>query len=48
MVYASFRLWQGGSRGIWMTLYSASLVLAACLFIWIVLGSRILQISLQY
>jgi hypothetical protein len=48
MVYASFRLWQGGSRGIWMTLYRASLVLAACLFIWIVLSSRILQISLQY
>jgi len=48
MVCACFRLRQGGSRGIWMTLYSASLVLASCLFIWIVLSSRILQISLQY
>lgn len=47
MGYACFRLWQS-SRGIWMTIYSASLVLASFLFIWIVLSSRIVQISLQY
>ena len=46
--YTCFRLWQSSSRGIWMTIYSASLVLASFLYIWIVLSSRIMQISLQY
>jgi len=46
-VYACFRLWQS-SRGIWTTIYNATLVLASFLYIWIVLSSRIVQISLQY
>lgn len=48
IVYACFRLWQSSSRGIWTTIYNATLVLASFLFIWIVLSSRIMQISLQY
>ena len=48
MVYACFRLWQTSSRGIWMTIYSAGVVLASCLYLWIVLSSRIVQISLKY
>lgn len=46
--YACFRLWQSSSKGIWTTIYSASLVLASFLYIWIVLSSRIVQISLKY
>jgi hypothetical protein len=48
MVYACFRLWQSSSRGIWMTIYSAFLVLASIVYIWIVFSSRIVQISLKY
>ena len=48
MIYFCIRLWQGSSRGIWMTIYSASLILASCLYIWIVFSSRIVQISLRY
>jgi len=47
MIYACFRLWQS-SRGIWTTIYNATLVLTSCLYMWIVLSSRIVQISLQY
>jgi hypothetical protein len=48
MLYACFRLWQSSSRGIWTTIYNASLVLASFLYIWIVLSSRVVQISLKY
>ena len=48
MVYACCRLWQTGSRRVWITIYSASLVLASFLYVWIVLSSRIVQISLKY
>jgi len=47
MIYACFRLWQS-SRGIWTTIYNATLVLTSCLYMWIVLSSGIVQISLQY
>jgi len=48
MIYASFRLWQTSSRGIWITIYNAGLVLASFLYIWIVLSARIVQFSLKY
>jgi hypothetical protein len=48
MIYFCIRLWHASSRGIWMTIYSASLVFASCLYIWIVFSSRIVQISLRY
>jgi CubicO group peptidase (beta-lactamase class C family) len=48
MIYACFRLWQSSSRGIWMSIYSAGLVLASFLYLWIVFSSRIVQISMQY
>ncbi len=48
IIYACFRLWQSSSRGIWTTIYHATLVLTSFLYMWIVLSSRIVQISLQY
>lgn len=48
MLYASFRLWRNSSKGLWTTIYSAGLVLASFVFIWIVASSRILQASLKY
>lgn len=48
MGYACLRLWQSSSRGIWMTIYTAGLVLASFFYVWIVLSSRIVQASLQY
>ena len=48
VIYASFRLWQSSRKGIWITIYSASLVLASFVFMWIVISSRILQVSQKY
>ncbi|PYX51716.1 MAG: serine hydrolase [Acidobacteria bacterium] len=48
MIYACFRLWRTSSRGIWTTIYSAGLVLASLVFIWIVVSGSIVQLSLKY
>jgi len=48
MLYASYRLWRSSGRGLWITIYTAGLVLAAFTFIWIVASSRIVQASLNY
>jgi hypothetical protein len=48
MLYANYRLWRSSTRGFWTTIYSASLVSASFLYIWLVVASRILQTSLKY
>lgn len=48
MLYSSYRLWRDSSKGIWMTLYTAGIVLASSIFVWFVVASKIVQGSLKY
>jgi len=48
MLYSSYRLWRDSRKGIWTTLYTAGLALASLIFVWFVVASRIVQLSLNY
>jgi len=46
--YSSYALWTGAAKKIWVTAYTASLLLASFVFVWFTLASRVVQFSLKY